>query len=100
VLLIRAREYSAVFQDRAHSNVFFSGKSQQITIENNKGRLTQEEIERMVREAEEFASEDDAQRKRVEALNSLSAFVFGLKTQLADQEGLGGKVRRQPIYAT
>jgi endoplasmic reticulum chaperone BiP len=47
----------------------------------------------MVREAEEFASEDEAQRKRVEALNSLSGFVFGLKAQLADQEGLGGKVR-------
>lgn len=46
----------------------------------------------MVREAEEFASEDEAQRKRVEALNSLSAFVFGLKTQMGDQEGLGGKV--------
>ena len=49
----------------------------------------------MVREAEEFASEDEAQRKRVEALNSLSGFVFGLKTQLGDQEGLGGKVRCQ-----
>lgn len=46
----------------------------------------------MVREAEEFASEDEAQRKRVEALNSLSGFVFGLKTQMGDQEGLGGKV--------
>jgi len=69
-----------------------TGKSQQITIENNKGRLTQEEIERMVREAEEFASEDEAQRKRIEALNSLSGFVFGLKSQLGDQEGLGGKI--------
>ncbi len=46
----------------------------------------------MVKEAEEFASEDEAQRKRIEALNSLSSFVFGLKTQLADKEGLGGKV--------
>lgn len=46
----------------------------------------------MVREAEEFASEDEAQRKRIEALNSLSSFVYGLKTQLGDQEGLGGKI--------
>jgi endoplasmic reticulum chaperone BiP len=46
----------------------------------------------MVKEAEEFASEDDAQRKRIEALNSLSSFVFGLKTQLADKDGLGGKI--------
>lgn len=46
----------------------------------------------MVREAEEFAAEDEAQRKRIEALNSLSSFVFGLKSQLGDQEGLGGKI--------
>ena len=46
----------------------------------------------MVQEAEEFASEYEAQRKRIEAHNSLSAFVFGLKGQLGDQEGLGGKI--------
>jgi len=46
----------------------------------------------MVREAEEFASEDEANRKRIESLNSLSSFVFGLKSQLADQTGLGGKI--------
>jgi heat shock protein 5 len=46
----------------------------------------------MVREAEQFASEDEAQRKKIEALNSLSSFVYGLKTQLGDQEGLGGKI--------
>jgi heat shock protein 5 len=69
-----------------------TGKSESITITNEKGRLSQEEIDRMVREAEEFASDDEAQRKRIEALNSLSSFVYGLKTQLGDQEGLGGKI--------
>ncbi|KAG6908698.1 hypothetical protein DXG01_003631 [Tephrocybe rancida] len=69
-----------------------TGKSESITITNEKGRLSQEEIDRMVAEAEKFAEEDEAQRKRIEALNSLSSFVYGLKTQLADQEGLGGKV--------
>ncbi|KAH9856363.1 heat shock protein 70 [Lenzites betulinus] len=69
-----------------------TGKSESITIKNEKGRLSPEEIERMVKEAEEFAAEDEAQRKRIEALNSLSSFVYGLKTQLADQEGLGGKL--------
>lgn len=34
----------------------------------------------------------EANRKRIEALNSLSSFVYGLKTQLGDQEGLGGKI--------
>lgn len=74
-----------------------SGKAESITITNEKGRLSQEEIDRMVREAEEFASEDEAQRKRIEALNNLSNFVFGLKNQLGDQEGLGGKVRALPL---
>ena len=43
----------------------------------------------MVAEAEKFASEDEAQRKRIEAFNLLSSFVYGLKTQLGDQEVSG-----------
>ncbi len=46
----------------------------------------------MVADAEKFAAEDEAQRKRIEALNSLSSYVYGLKSQLGDQEGLGGKL--------
>jgi len=69
-----------------------TGKSESITITNEKGRLSQEDIDRMVREAEEFASEDEAQRKRIEALNGLQNYVWGLKSQLGDSEGLGGKV--------
>ncbi|KAF5352939.1 hypothetical protein D9758_007870 [Tetrapyrgos nigripes] len=69
-----------------------TGKSESITITNEKGRLSQEEIDRMVAEAEQFAAEDEVQRKRIEALNSISSFVFGLRTQINDEEGLGGKV--------
>ncbi|KAL5478747.1 KAR2 [Sanghuangporus weigelae] len=69
-----------------------TGKFESITIKNEKGRLSDEEIERMVAEAEEFAAEDEAQRKRIEAMNGLSNFVYGIKSQLADQEGLGGKL--------
>jgi len=69
-----------------------TGKSESITITNEKGRLSKDDIERMVREAEEFASEDEANRKRIESLNALSSFVYGLKSQLADQSGLGGKL--------
>lgn len=46
----------------------------------------------MVREAEEFASEDEAQRKRIESLNSLQNYVWSLKSQVSDAEGLGGKL--------
>ncbi|KAG1744652.1 heat shock protein 70 family [Suillus paluster] len=69
-----------------------TGKSESITITNEKGRLSKEDIERMVREAEDFASEDEANRKRIESLNALSTFVYGLKSQLGDQSGLGGKI--------
>ncbi|KAJ1300574.1 hypothetical protein OPQ81_002228 [Rhizoctonia solani] len=80
-----------------------TGKSESITITNEKGRLSQEEIDRMVREAEEFAAEDEAQRKRIEALNGLQNFIWGLKSQLGDQEGLGGKISdedKKTILAT
>ena len=93
LLPTRARKSLYLFVCWICFDVFSSsGKSESITITNEKGRLSQEEIDRMVAEAEKFASEDEAQRKRIEALNSLSAFVYGLKTQLADQEGLGGKI--------
>lgn len=49
----------------------------------------------MVTEAEKFAEEDEAQRKRIESLNSLSSFVYSLKNQLADEEGLGGKLEEK-----
>ncbi|KAG8718063.1 ATPase with role in protein import into the ER [Ceratobasidium sp. 394] len=62
------------------------GKSESITITNEKGRLGQEEIDRMVHEADEFASEDEAQHKRIEALNDLQNLCLG------DQEGLGDKI--------
>ena len=68
-----------------------SGKSESITITNEKGRLSKEEIERMIKEAEDFASEDEASRARIEALNSLSSFVYSLKAQLGDQEGLAAR---------
>jgi heat shock protein 5 len=74
------------------SHCFNSGKSEGITIKNEKGRLSQEEIDRMVADAEKFAAEDEANRKKIEALNSLSSFVYGLKTQATDSEGLGGKL--------
>ena len=69
-----------------------TGKSESITITNERGRLTQEEIDRMVAEAEQFATEDEAQRKRIEVLNSLSSYVYGLKSQLSDSDGFGEKL--------
>ena len=61
-------------------NGIHSGKSESITITNEKGRLSKDDIDRMIREAEDFAAEDESARKRIEALNALSSFVYGLKT--------------------
>ncbi|KAI8063444.1 heat shock protein 70 family, partial [Gongronella butleri] len=65
-----------------------SGKSESITITNDKGRLSQEDIDRMVREAEEFADEDRTVRERTEAKNQFENYIYTLKSQLADTEGV------------
>ncbi|RDA88040.1 hypothetical protein CP532_5306 [Ophiocordyceps camponoti-leonardi (nom. inval.)] len=69
-----------------------TGKQESITITNDKGRLTQEEIDRMVAEAEKFAEEDKATRERIEARNGLENYAFNLKNQVNDKEGLGAKI--------
>jgi molecular chaperone DnaK (HSP70) len=69
-----------------------TGKSESITITNDKGRLTAEEIERMVEEAEKYAEEDKATRERVESRNKLENYAYNLKNQVNDEEGLGGKI--------
>merc|ERR1719446_1348958 len=69
-----------------------TGKSEKITITNDKGRLTEEEIQRMVREAEEFEEEDKKVKERVEAKNSLEQMAYSLKNQVGDEEKLGGKL--------
>ncbi|KAM0820039.1 putative Endoplasmic reticulum chaperone BiP [Seiridium cardinale] len=69
-----------------------TGKTETITITNDKGRLTQEEIDRMVAEAEKYAEEDKATRERIEARNGLENYAFNLKNQVNDEDGLGGKI--------
>ncbi|EQL04043.1 hypothetical protein G6O67_008217 [Ophiocordyceps sinensis] len=69
-----------------------TGKQESITITNDKGRLTQDEIDRMVSEAEKYAEEDKATRERIEARNGLENYAFNLKNQVNDEEGLGGKI--------
>ncbi|CAL1298241.1 unnamed protein product [Larinioides sclopetarius] len=60
-----------------------SGKSQSITITNDKGRLSKEEIERMLNEAKHYEKEDQEQREKVAARNSLESYVYSVK-QAAD----------------
>jgi len=69
-----------------------TGNVETITITNDKGRLTQEEIDRMVEEAEMYAEEDKATKERIEARNGVENYAFSLKNQVNDEEGLGGKI--------
>uniref|UniRef100_A0A914D2M3 Heat shock protein 70 n=1 Tax=Acrobeloides nanus TaxID=290746 RepID=A0A914D2M3_9BILA len=63
-----------------------TGKQNKITITNDKGRLSKEEIERMVQEAEKYKGEDEKQRKRIEAKNELESYCFNVKKTAEDEE--------------
>ncbi|RVW14856.1 Luminal-binding protein 5 [Vitis vinifera] len=69
-----------------------TGKSEKITITNDKGRLSQEEIDRMVREAEEFAEEDKKVKEKIDARNSLETYVYNMKNQINDKDKLADKL--------
>ena len=70
-----------------------TGKAEKITITADKGRLSQEDIERMVREAEEFADEDKKVQGRINAKNGLESYCYNLKNTLEDEEkGIGAKI--------
>jgi len=70
-----------------------TGKSEKITITAEKGRLSEEEIERMVQEAEEFAEEDKKVKARIDARNALEGYCYNLKNTLEDEEkGIADKI--------
>lgn len=68
------------------------GESITITITNDHGRLSQDEIQRMIAEAEEFAEEDRAFSSKVAARNGLDCYVFNLRNQAQDEQGFGSKM--------
>jgi len=69
-----------------------TGKAEKITITNDKGRLSQEDIERMVREAEEFAEEDKAMKERIDARNALETYAYNMKNTIGDSDKLADKL--------
>ena len=71
-----------------------SGKSEKITITNETGRLTKEDIERMVQEAEKYKKEDTEFKEVQEAKGSLEQYLYGIKNSMTDQlkEKLGTNV--------
>jgi heat shock protein 5 len=69
-----------------------TGNSNSITITNDKGRLSPEDIERMVADAEKFAEEDRIVKERIESRNGLENYAYSLKNQVKDEAQLGGKL--------
>lgn len=61
-------------------------KTNKITITNNKGRLSKEEIEKLVKESEKFKAEDDLIRKKVEAKNNLENYCYSIRNTLKDEK--------------
>ena len=75
-----------------------SGKSQKITITNDKGRLSNEDIEKMVNDAERFKDEDDKQKERISAKNGLESYIFNLKSSL-DSDQVKSKLSSEELSA-
>lgn len=63
-----------------------TGKSNKITITNDKGRLTKEDIERMVEEAEKYKHEDEETKARIEAKNNLENYAYNIRNTIKDEK--------------
>merc|ERR1739844_90947 len=60
------------------------GRTEKITITNDKGRLSKEEIDRMVDESEKFKDDDDKQKEKISAKNGLESYCFNIKSSIED----------------
>lgn len=74
-----------------------TGKAEKITITNDKGRLTPEEIERMIKEAKEFAEQDAAVKEKVETRSGLDHYLSALKRQAEDTDKLASKLEEDDL---
>merc|ERR1712188_211750 len=63
-----------------------TGKEQKITITNDKGRMSADEVERMVAEAEKYSKEDEAQKSRIESKNGLESYLYSMKASIDDEK--------------
>lgn len=68
------------------------GKTETITITNDKGRLTPEEIERMVQDGEKFADQDKEIKEKIDARNQLENYIYQMRNQIDDSEKLADKL--------
>merc|ERR1739848_673118 len=69
-----------------------TGKTETITITNDKGRLSKEEIDRMVEESEKFAEQDKAIKEKLDAKHQLDNYIYQMRNQIEDKEKLADKL--------
>lgn len=69
-----------------------TGKKETITITNDKGRLTKEEIEQMIADSEKYAEEDKAIKEKIDAKNGFENYIYAMKSQIEDKEKLAEKI--------
>jgi heat shock protein 5 len=69
-----------------------TGKKEQITITNDKGRLSKEEIERMIADSEKFAEEDKAIKEKIDSRNSFENYIYQMKSSIEDKDKLAEKI--------
>ena len=69
-----------------------TGKSESITITNDKGRLSKDEIDAMIRDAEKFAEQDKVLKEKIDAKNSLENYVYTMRNTIEDKEKLADKI--------
>lgn len=72
-----------------------TGNKEKIVINNDQNRLSPEDIERMINDAEKFSEEDKKVKERVEARNELESYAYSLKNQIGDKEKLGAKLSEE-----
>jgi L1 cell adhesion molecule like protein len=66
-----------------------TGQKNKITITNDKGRLSKDEIEKMVQDAEKYKSEDEEHRKKIESKNSLENYAYNMRNTIRDEKVAG-----------
>jgi len=72
-----------------------TGKKEKITITNDQNRLSPEDIERMVNDAEKFADEDKVVKEKVDAKNEFESYAYSLKNQIGDKDKLASKLSEE-----
>ena len=72
-----------------------TGKTETITITNDKGRLTKEEIEQMVKDGEKFAEEDKAVKEKIDARNQFENYIYQMKNSVEDKDKLAEKLAEE-----